>query len=32
MAEYRLSSQAKADLDEIADYTIEKFGIEQARR
>jgi len=32
MAEYRLSSQAKADLDEIADYTIETFGIDQARR
>jgi len=31
MAEYRLSSQAKADLDEIANYTIEKYGIEQAR-
>jgi len=32
MAEYRLSNQAKADLNEIADYTIETFGIEQARR
>ena len=32
MAEYRLSNQAKADLNEIADYTIEKFGIDQARR
>ena len=32
MAEYRLSSRADDDLDEIADYTIEQFGIEQARR
>jgi toxin ParE1/3/4 len=32
MADCRLSSQADADLSGIADYTIEAFGIEQARR
>lgn len=32
MAEIRLTSRAEADLAEIADYTIETFGIEQARR
>jgi len=32
MSEYRLSSRAESDLAEIADYTIERFGIEQARR
>ena len=32
MAEHRLSSRAEADLAGIADYTIETFGIEQARR
>ena len=32
MADFRLSSHAEADLAEIADYTIETFGIEQARR
>jgi len=32
MAEYRLASRAEADLAKIADYTIETFGIEQARR
>lgn len=32
MAEYRLSGRAEADLAGIADYTIEQFGIEQARR
>ena len=32
MAEYRLSSRAEADLAEIADYTVDTFGIEQARR
>lgn len=32
MAEYRLSSRAASDLDEIADHTIDMFGIEQARR
>lgn len=31
MAEYRLSKRADNDLAEIAGYTIEKFGIEQAR-
>jgi toxin ParE1/3/4 len=32
MAEYRLTSRAEADLEKIANYTIEQFGIEQARR
>jgi len=32
MAEYRLTSRAGADLAGIADYTIETFGVEQARR
>ncbi len=32
MADYRLASRARTDLAEIADYTIETFGIEQARR
>ena len=32
MVDYRLSSRAASDLAEIADYTIETFGIEQARR
>ena len=32
MADYRLTSRAEADLAGIADYTIETFGIEQARR
>ena len=32
MPEYRLSSSAEADLAGIAGYTIETFGIEQARR
>jgi plasmid stabilization system protein ParE len=32
MADFRLSSQADTDLARIADYTIETFGIEQARR
>ena len=32
MAEHRLTSRAEADLAGIADYTIETFGIEQARR
>ena len=32
MAEYRLSSRAEADLAGISGYTIETFGIEQARR
>jgi toxin ParE1/3/4 len=29
---YRLSRLAAADLEEIAEYTIEHFGINQARR
>jgi len=29
---YRLSRLAAADLEEIAEYTIERFGINQARR
>ena len=32
MADVRLSTRAEADLVGIADYTIETFGIEQARR
>jgi toxin ParE1/3/4 len=32
MNNYRLSRLASADLEEIAEYTIERFGIEQARR
>ncbi len=32
MPEYRLTSRAEMDLAEVADYTIETFGIEQARR
>ena len=32
MPRYRLSRRAAADVDEIADFTIEQFGIEQARR
>ena len=32
MAECVLSSLAEADLSEIAEYTIENFGIKQARR
>ncbi len=32
MANFRLSLRADADLARIADYTIETFGIEQARR
>lgn len=31
MAEFRLSARADADLGEIADYTIEAFGVDQAR-
>ena len=31
MADYRLSRRAAADLEAIADYTIEQFGIAQAR-
>ena len=32
MNSYRLSRLAAADLQEIAEYTIERFGIMQARR
>lgn len=32
MADYRLASRAEADLAGVADYTIETFGIRQARR
>jgi toxin ParE1/3/4 len=32
MGDFRLTSRAESDLTEIADYTIETFGIEQARR
>ena len=32
MADFRLSAQADSDLGGIALYTIENFGIEQARR
>lgn len=31
MAEYRLSLSAEKDIANIADYTIEKFGLNQAR-
>jgi toxin ParE1/3/4 len=31
MPEYRLSKSAEADLTGIADYTIETFGLNQAR-
>ena len=32
MNSYRLSRLAATDLQEIAEYTIERFGVEQARR
>ena len=32
MAKYRLSKRAFADIVGIGEYTIERFGIEQARR
>jgi len=32
MPDYRLSTRAAADIAQIADYTIERFGIEQARK
>lgn len=32
MADFRLSERAASDLSGIADYTIQNFGIEQARR
>ena len=31
MSNYRLSRRAATDLEEIADYTIKRFGIKQAR-
>lgn len=31
MADFRLSTRAAADLGSIARYTIETFGVEQAR-
>lgn len=31
MSEYQLSRRAATDLEAIADYTIERFGIKQAR-
>jgi toxin ParE1/3/4 len=32
MADYKLSGKAEVDVDEIYEYTIVNFGIEQARR
>jgi toxin ParE1/3/4 len=32
MAEYRLSPKAQADLDGIFDYSLSKWGLEQALR
>lgn len=32
MADYLLSRQAATDLEAIAEFTIKRFGIEQARR
>ena len=32
MPEYRLSARAAGDIAGIADYTIERFGVDQARR
>lgn len=32
MADVRLSPRAETDLADIAEYTIETFGVEQARR
>jgi len=31
MSNYSLSGKAKSDLDSIADYTIENFGLRQSR-
>ena len=31
MADYRLSRRAASDLEAIAEYTIERFGVDQAR-
>ena len=32
MGEYRLSRRAATDLEAIAEFSIDRFGIEQARR
>jgi plasmid stabilization system protein ParE len=32
MADYRLSKHAEKDLGDIAAYTIQNFGLKQARR
>jgi len=32
MADYRLTRRAAADLDAIAEFTIGRFGVDQARR
>lgn len=32
MTDYRLSRRAASDLEAIAEFTIRRFGIEQARR
>jgi toxin ParE1/3/4 len=32
MADYRFSRRAATDLEAIAEYTIERFGVEQAPR
>ena len=32
MADYRLSRRAATDLEAIAEFTINRFGLEQARR
>ena len=31
MSKYRLSRRAATDLEDIADYTVKQFGVEQAR-
>ncbi|MGY6554302.1 MAG: type II toxin-antitoxin system RelE/ParE family toxin [Wenzhouxiangella sp.] len=31
MAKYRFTQRAELDLEAIADYTIERFGVEKAR-
>jgi toxin ParE1/3/4 len=31
MADYRFSIRAATDLEAIAEYTVERFGIEKAR-
>lgn len=32
MADYRLSKTAAADLNAIAEFTIQRFGVDQSRR